>query len=134
MPGEVIAKGPPPAEETQERAPASRSSAPQSGKHGQCERGRTWHSGSHRMRGTRSSCSLQGERTGLASGWDSLEGRVAVAALWCAVLLGHVVKGDLATRGLDLPHDVGLGRVAVTTTVCNTLDHFDKPCCGLPCT
>ena len=52
---------------------------------------------------------------------------MAVAALWCCVLLGHVVKGDLATRGLDLPHDVGLGRVAVTTTVCYTLNHFDKP-------
>ena len=35
------------------------------------EHGRTWHSGSHRMRGTRSSCSLQGERTELASALGS---------------------------------------------------------------
>jgi len=56
---------------------------------------------------------------------DPLEDSSTVATLNTGGLLADVVEGEHATRRFDLADLVGLGRVRVTTTVCEALDHAD---------
>jgi len=56
---------------------------------------------------------------------DPLQHVAAVATLDAGGVLADVVEGEHTTRRLNLANLVGLGRVRMTTAVCEALDHAD---------
>ena len=69
--------------------------------------------------------SYMNTRDGEKRNHSPLKGRSTVATLDCAGLLGHLVEGEHATRGLHLANLVRLGGVRMTAAVSETLNHYN---------